>query len=47
MTTNEKIENLKVQLGKAVFNKWNPSINNKRIDKIAREMRYLESFYKN
>ena len=39
---NEKYERLQNQLMKAVFNKYTPATNRKRIDKIATQMRYLE-----
>ena len=40
----EKYLFLQNQLLKACFNKYPPSINRKRIDKIANQMRYLEKF---
>lgn len=39
---NEKYEHLQNQLIKAVFNKYTPATNRKRIDKISTQMRYLE-----
>lgn len=39
---NEQYERLQNQLMKAVFNKYTPATNHKRIDKIAAQMRYLE-----
>lgn len=39
---NEQYERLQNQLMKAVFNKYTPATNRKRIDKIAAQMRYLE-----
>lgn len=39
---NEQYERLQNQLMKAVFNKYTPATNRKRIDKIATQMRYLE-----
>ena len=41
---NEQYELLQNQLMKAVFNKYTPATNRKRIDKIANQMRYLEKF---
>lgn len=41
-TMIEKYEFLKKQMFKAIFNKNNPSINTKRVNKIAEQMRYLE-----
>lgn len=40
----EKYLFLQNQLLKACFNKYPPSINRKRIDKIANQIRYLEKF---
>ena len=39
---NEQYETLQNQLMKAVFNKYTPATNRKRINKIAARMRYLE-----
>lgn len=41
---NERYEFLQNQLFKACFNKYPHSVNRKRIDKIAAQMRYLEKF---
>lgn len=41
-TINEQYEFLQNQLMKAVFNKYTPATNRKRVDKIAAQMRYLE-----
>lgn len=41
---DEQYEALKNQMFKAIFNKNNPSINTKRVNKIAAQMRYLEKF---
>ena len=39
---NERYEFLQNQLFNACFNKYPTSVNRKRIDKIAAQMRYLE-----
>lgn len=41
---NGRYEFLQNQLFKACFNKYPPSVNRKRIDKIAAQMRYIEKF---
>lgn len=33
---------LKDQIFKATFNKWNPSVNTKRINKLTEQLRYVE-----
>lgn len=43
MTKYEKLSN---QLLKAVFNKYTPATNNKRVNQITKQMRYMENSHK-
>ena len=43
MTKYEKLSN---QLLKAVFNNHTPATNNKRVNQIAKQMRYMENSHK-
>ena len=38
----KRYEFLKDQMFKATFNKWNPSVNTKRINKLTEQLRYVE-----
>jgi hypothetical protein len=38
----KQYEFLKDQMFKATFNKWNPSVNTKRINKLTEQLRYVE-----
>lgn len=38
----QKYNFLKDQIFKATFNKWNPSVNTKRINKLTEQLRYVE-----